>query len=165
MSAHAMAVAHQPRGDGLADMSAQSIPNQGDRDAQGAAQLNEECEDRFAVKIGMGQKPKIGAYAAAPGRDHQGADHGDLAPGAAALHQNGGVAAWGPSAAHQRRHQEARFVDEDDRRAPARSVFFTRGQFSCIQRRIARSLRSKARRAGFCALQSHSCSSRPIEST
>jgi len=162
IGAHAVAVAHEPSGDGLADVGAQSIPDQGNRDAQGPAQLHEECEDRVAVEIGIGQKPKVSAYPAALGRDHQGTDHRDLAPRTAALHQHGGAAAGRPSAAHERRHQEPRFVDEDDRRAAAGGVFFTRGQTSFTQRRIARSSRSKARRAGFCGVQSKSCSSRPI---
>ena len=45
VSAHAAAVTHQPGGDGLADVGAQSIPNQGDRYAQRAAQLHHKCED------------------------------------------------------------------------------------------------------------------------
>lgn len=162
VSAHAVAVAHQPSGDGFADMSAQSIPNQSDRYAQRTAQLPHKCEDRFAVEIGIGQQPEVGTHAAAPRRDHQGTDHRNLAPRTAALHQHGGMAAGRPSAPHQRRHQEPSFVDEDDRRAPAGGVFFTCGQRLCTQRRIAGSSRSKARRAGFCELQSKSCSSRPI---
>lgn len=51
------------------------------------------------------------------------------------------------------RHQEAGFVYEDDRRPATCGVFFTEGQSSRTQRRISRSSRSAARRAGFCGLQ------------
>lgn len=65
---YAAAVAHEPTGNEFADMRTESIPNQGNRRAQRATQLPEECTDRLAVEIGIGQQAEVGAYPAAPGQ-------------------------------------------------------------------------------------------------
>jgi len=149
LRADAMVIALQPALDRFTDMSLEPIPDQGDGHAQRAAQLSQKLKDVFAVEACLGQEAEIGAHATATGRNDQSADDRNLAARAAALQEYGCVPAWRPTAAHQRPHEEARFVYEDERRAAAAGVFFTRGQSSLTQRRISFSSRSTARRAGF----------------
>lgn len=161
LSANAMAVVCQPAFDRFTGMGGQPIPDQDDGYAQRAAQLAKKRNDVLAVEARVGPHCEAGMHAPAAGRDHQGANDRELAPRAPALRESGGMSARCPAAAHQRGHQEAGFVYEDDRRAAAPGVFFTRGQSSRIHRRISRSSRSAARRTGFCGLQPKSCSKRP----
>lgn len=158
---YAMTIIGEPAFDWFAYMGLEPVPDQRNGHAQGAAQLLEKLQNAFAIEACFGLDAEIGAHPAAPRRDHQGADDRELASGAAALHEHRRMAARGPAALHQRPHQEAGFVYEDDRRALAAGVFFTRGQSSRTQRRISCSSRSTARRAGFCGLQPKSCSKRP----
>jgi hypothetical protein len=158
---HVAAVIGEPPGDGFETMGAQTVPDQSDRLAQGSMQLFQESQDRLAIVIGVGLEPEIATYPMPSRGDDQCADDRDLASRAAPLPQFGGVAAWRPAAPAQRRHQEPGFVDEDDRRAAAAGVFFTRRQLSCTQRWMATSSRSTEWRVGSCALQPNSCNRRP----
>lgn len=161
LGANATAMLLEPGFDRFADVGLEPIPDQGDGHAQRAAQLPQKLKNVFAVEARLGQEAEVGAYPMATRRNHQSADDRDLAARAAALPEHGRVTARGPAAPHQGPHEEAGLVYEDDRRAAAPGVFFTRGQSSLTQRRILSSSRSKARRAGFCGLQPNSCSSRP----
>ncbi len=143
----------EPGGHRRAVMRLEAVPDEFDRSAPGPRQGFDELPDRGAAGVGVGQKTGIGAHAPSLGGNRQGAGHRDLAPRPAPLDQDRGLAAPGPTAAHQGRHQKARLVHEDDRGRPAGGVFFTLGQVSCTQRRIASSSRSRARRAGFCGLK------------
>ena len=145
----------------LAAVCVEPIPDQFEGHAQRAQQLLEEGQHERAVEIGLGMESEVGAHASSFGRDHQRSDDRDLAPRAAALHQDRGLTARRPTAPRQGGHQESRLVDEDDRRTTAAGVFFTRDQSCFTQLPMATSSRSRARRAGFCGLHPSSCNSRP----
>ena len=161
ISTYIAAMIGKPTGDWLETMGAQTVPDQSQRHAQSATQFFEECQDRLAVVIGIGLKPEIATYPMTSRRDDQRGNDRDFAPQAGALPQARCVAARRPAAPTQRRHQEPCFVDEDDRRAAAAGVFFTRGQVSRTQPWISASSRSTAWRVGSCGLQPKSCNSRP----
>ncbi len=155
------AASGKPGADRAPVVGLQPIPDKFDRCAHGARQRLYKGEDRRAVVIGIGQKTEIRAHPTPAWRNHECADYRDLAPRAAPLHQHRGLSTGRPGATYERRHQEARFVDEDEGRVPMRGVFFTRGQSSLIQRAMAASSRSTARRVGFCGLQPRAWSTRP----
>ena len=161
MGVHAAAL-REPGTDRTPVVGPQPIPDQFDRPAHGARKLLQEGEDRFAVVVGVGQKTEMRAHPSPPGRDRERRDHRDLAARAAPLPEHRGLSARRPAAPHQRTHQETGFVEEDERRPPACGVFFTRGQSSLIQRAMAASSRSMARRVGFCGLHPRPWSRRPI---
>lgn len=64
-----------------------------------------------------------------------------------------GTPTRGPSGTNRRALRKARFIQKDEPSVQAQGVFFTRGQWCRIQRAIASSSRSFARRAGRCRLQ------------
>ena len=66
-----------------------------------------------------------------------------------------------PSAPIQRLQAEAGFVEKDECCPPSPGLFLIRGQSCVRQRSIAASLRSAARRCGFCGLNPRSCKMRP----
>lgn len=142
----------------------QSIPDQDGRRTQVPIELAQKLNDERRIDVGRVQ-PEIEMHGVAGRRDTQCPDDGDFLVQAGALVKHGRAAARTPAAAHQRRHQQAGFVDEHQPGFQARSVFFTRGQSTLTQRRIASSSRSAARRSGFCGLQPKPLSSRPIWST
>jgi len=154
--------AREPCADEPAVVGAQPIPHEFDRRPHRAQEILQEGEDRRAIVIGIGQATEHCAHPPSRGRDRQRRDHRDFAPRTAALLEDRGVSARRPAASHEWRHQEARFVDEDERRVAAGGVFFTRGQSSLIQRAMAASSRSRARRVGFCGLHPRAWSKRPI---
>ncbi len=151
----------EPVGHRTPVVGTQAIPNELDRPVHGARESAQEIGNRLAIVIGVWQETEIGTHPSSCGRDRQGGDHRDLASGAASLSQYRGLSARCPTAAYERGHQETRFVDEDDERLPARGVFFTRGHSSLIQRVMASSSRSNARRVGFCGLHPSAWSNRP----
>ena len=151
----------KPTGNGFETMGTQTVPDQSKRRAQSTTQLLEKGQDRFTIVIGLGQEPEIATYPMPSRRDDQGADDRNLAPRAATLPQSRRVAAGRPAAPPQRRHQESSFVDEDDRRATAAGVFFTRVHVSCTQPWMAVSSRSTEWRVGNWGLQPKSCNNRP----
>lgn len=161
IGAHIVVVIGKPTGDGFETMGTQTIPDQGERNAQRTVQLLDESQDRITVVIGIRLESEIAVDPMPSRRDDQGADDRDLAPRAATLPQLRCLAARRPATPTQWRHHESGFVDEDDRRAPAAGVFFTRGHVSCTQRWMAASSRSTARRVGSWGLQPKSCSNRP----
>ena len=96
------------------------------------------------------------------GADNQGSDHGDLLVVAGALHQEGCLPAGTPGPAHQRRHQQAAFIQEHQRRVQPSGFFLMRGQSTLTQCWMSGSSRSRARRAGRCGLQPMERSNRPM---
>lgn len=162
---YAVTMRREPSAHGPAAMGGQPIPDEVDGPALATRELLEEVQDGLAVVIGIGQQAEGAAYPVAVRRDRECRDRRDLAPRSAALWEDRGPAARRPGAPPERGHQEARFVAEDERRPSTGSVFFTRGHSPCIQRRMASSSRSMARRAGFCGLKPNACSSRPTWAT
>ena len=90
--------------------------------------------------------------AVAHGTDRKPGDDGETIV-AIAVVDAGRPAARSPGPAQGRDQEEARFVDEDEVRFPARCVFFTWGQRVRFQRSIRCSSRSSARRSGFWGLR------------
>ena len=66
--------------------------------------------------------------------------------------QDGSFPARRQRASHQRRHQKAALVDQDEVGTPTPRTFFIRGHSSRSQRRTLRSFRLYDRRAGFCGV-------------
>lgn len=143
--------------DQLTEVRLEAIPDEHDRAVQLLLQLLEELHDPHGVDVGIGQQPEVQADPIAAGRDAQRGDGGDLAVATGALPEHRGVPAQTPGAPYQRGHQQARFVEKDQRRAQARSVFFTRGQSCSIQARMRSSSRSMARRVGCCGENPRPC--------
>ena len=140
----------------------ESIPNEQDGSIELFDELAQKTNEEVAVDVGVGMQPEIAAHAITPGRDGECANRGDLSMRASALMQQRRLPPRGPGSTHQGRHEKARFVEKNQGRLQARSVFFTRGHSSLIQRRISVSSRSTARRSGFCGLHPSRCSNRPI---
>jgi len=158
----AMPMLGEPVRSRSAAVGGQAVPDEIHRPPEMAAQLLQEVLDRFPIVVGVRQEAEVDTHTVTPGRDGERGDHRHLAPRTAALGQHRGHAARRPAAPHEGGHQEARFVAEDERRAPAGRVFFTRGQSTLRHWRIAASSRSRARRAGFCGLQPRPRNSRPM---
>lgn len=152
----------QKRLDDAGPVRLQPIPDQHPGRGQLPIELSKEGPDAERVDVGMGMKSEVQLHPIARGRDTHRGDRGDLLMGARALLEHRRDAARMPGAPDQRRHQQARFVDEDEIRSQARGVFFTRGQSVLTQRRISASSRSTARRVGFCGLQPRPRNRRPI---
>lgn len=149
-------VLYPPRPVGL-----QTVP---DND-QGCSELTVKLAEKFqrpqGVDIGIAVQAKVQMNPVTLRRHAQGADDGDLLMRSGTLIDHRGVAPRRPTAAHQRRHQQARFVDKDQPGSQACGVFFTRGQSFFTQFAIAFSSRSTARRVGFCGLHPIARNNRP----
>ncbi len=138
----------------------EAIPDEDDRRAQVVLQVFEKIHHALSVGVGIGKQAKVKRHAIACGGDAQGGDCRDLLMTSCALPEYRGVPAQAPRAAHERGHQEPRFVEKDQRGVQAGSVFSTRGQSCSIQARIRASSRSTARRVGFCGEKPRPCRSR-----
>lgn len=152
----------QERHNGLGPMGPEPVPDEHDgMRIELLAKLAQERDDQYGVDIGIGVEAKVQLHAVPCRGDTQRGDDGDLPMRTGALVKDRGLAAGTPTAPHQRRHQNPRFVEENEIGLQTRSVFFTRGQSSLTQRWISRSSRSIARRLGFCGLKPNPCSRRP----
>ena len=74
-------------------------------------------------------------------------------PAAGSLVQKRSFSSGSPTPAYQWSHQQPRFIQKNKRSFQAPRVFFTRGQSCLIQRWMASSSRSWARRSGFWGVQ------------
>lgn len=157
-----MGLRGEERLDDAGTVSLQPIPDQDPGRIELAVELAQEATDRMGVEIGVGVEPEIQRHRIARGRHTQRADDGNLLVRPCSLLENGRDAARMPGTSHQRRHQQARFVDEYKMSLQARGVFFTRGQSVLAQRLMAASSRSTARRVGFCGLHPMPRSKRPM---
>ena len=143
-----------------ASVRRQAIPEQDrPRAAEVATQCAEEVDDgRAAIRgrAGLEVQPDPPAV---PAKGQGGRDRHAL-PVVERVRQDGRLASGRPGAADDRELREPAFVLEDEPGVPAAGVFFTCGQRSRIHRRIARSSRSRACRAGRWSDQFNFCSSR-----
>lgn len=146
-------------------MGHEPIPYQREGTLKMPAQLLQERKNLSGVDVRLRMKAKKQPDAGSIGRDGQSGDDGNLPIRVGPMSEQGSLAARRPRPSHQRHHQEAAFVDKDERRAYARGVFFTRGQSILTQVWMAASSRSTARRCGFWGLQPRECKIRPIWST
>lgn len=139
------------RPDGVAAVDRAVVPDHDHGAAQVAQQITEEGAD-LGVPDVLGREQEVEAAAAAPGTDRESRNDRDpLAPLAVA--QERGLAARRPGAPHARDQEEPRLVDEDEVGAQPRGFFLMRGQVWCFHSAMRSSLRSNARRSGFCTLQ------------
>lgn len=146
--------------DELTEVRLETIPDEDDGRAQLVLQVLEKVHHTRGIDVGIGKQAKVERHAIACGADAQGGDGRDLLMTAHALPEYRGVPAQAPGAAHERSHQQSRFVEKDQRGVQAGGVFFTRGQSCSIQAWIRASSRSTARRVGFCGEKPSPCRSR-----
>jgi len=160
------AVRFQEYGRRLRPVCVQAIPNhQKGLLAELPGQLAQEREDQRGldvfVRMQAEEEPDV---VATRGYDKGGYGR-NLLVGPASLKHDRRRSARRPRSADERRHHEARLVNEDQGCLQACGVFFTRGHSSLTQRRISSSSRSTARRWGFLGLHPKACRRRPIWST
>ena len=146
--------------DQLTEVRLEAIPDEEDGRAQLVLQVFEKVHHALGIEVGIGEQAKVKRHAITCGADAQGGDRRDLLMTSRALPEYRGVPAQAPRAAHERGHQEPRFVEKDHSGVQAGSVFFTRGQSCSIQAWIRASSRSTARRVGFCGEKPRPCRSR-----
>ena len=126
------------------------VPDHNDVPAEVAQQVSEEFAD-LAVPDVRGVALEVQADAPTPGCKGEARDHGDaIMP--VAMMNDGRLSARSQCLSHRGDQEEARLVDEDDVRPPARGVCFTLGHSLRIQRAMRSSSRSRARRSGFWGL-------------
>ncbi len=123
------------------------IPDHDDVPAEVAQQVPEECADLVVPDV-LRVALEVQADAPTPGSKGDARDHGDAIMPVAMMNE-GRLTARSPGLAHRGDQEEARLVDEDDVGTQPRSVFFTLGQVRRVQRSMASSSRSNARRSGF----------------
>jgi len=146
-------------------MCRKAVPDHHHGAVQLAAQLAQEITHQGCINAGVRVKAKAQLNLVSLRRYTQSGNGGNLPVRTSALQQNRGGSSWIPCATHQRRHQEAAFVDKHQPGIQPRGFFLMRGHCSFIQRWISSSSRSTARRWGFWGLQPREWRSRPIWST
>lgn len=117
---------------------------------QVAQQVAEEGADVGLADV-VAVAAEVEPQAAAHGADRNPGDDREAIVSVAVM-DAGRLAARGPGPPQGRNQEEARFVDEDEVRLPARCVFFTCGQRFRFHRSIRAPSRSSARRSGFWGL-------------
>ena len=143
----------------------ETVPNQQAGLPQFLVQVAEESNDLVAADVGLGMQAKVKSHAVAARRHGQGGDGRYLLQMSPALDQHRCPAAGLPTAANQRRHEKAAFVEENQPGVQPMGFFLRAGQVCLTQPWMASSSRSTARRAGFCGLQPSAWSKRPRWST
>ena len=156
-------VLFQAYGCRLCSVCVQAIPNhQKGPLAELPGQLAQERDDQRGldvfVRIQAEEEPDV---VATRGYDKGGYGRNFLV-GPASLKHDRRRSTRRPRSADERRHHEARLVNEDQGCLQACVVFFTRGHSSLTQRRISSSSRSTARRWCFWGLHPRACRRRPI---
>jgi len=121
--------------------------------------LTEKCR-YFILSNVIPEEQAIETEAVSLRADGDPRDDGDAVVGKMVMN-NGRLAYGGPGTPHAGGQHEARFVDENQVGAQPRGVFFTCFQVVSFHFWIAASLRSRARRSGFCGLHPSVCMSRP----
>lgn len=138
-------VAHPP-----AAMRGQPIPEQDDAAAaEMPFELPEKADQRWRAVRAVARLKEQTTAAPIPAEGHR-RRHGQPLPVAKGVSQDRRFAARRPGAPDDGLGRESAFVLEDEPRALASRVFFTAGHRRRTHCRIARSSRSRARRAGRC---------------
>jgi hypothetical protein len=127
-----------------------------------SAQLAKKCSSPLGGDIGVGIEGKVKSYAFSVRWNSQSSDGRHLSMGSPCSPQYGRAPAQSPGASYQGSHQEATLIDKDKVRLQLTGFFLSCGQSTAIQRRMARSFRSRARASGFCGLKPSPRSKRPI---
>ena len=146
-------------------MGLEPVPDDDEGCCELTIQLGQKRHRARGIDIGIRVQAKVQVYRVPARRHAQRTDDAEFLMRMGPLVQDWRLPTRRPGPAHQRRHQQSRFVDEDQPGLQARGVFFTRGQSVLTQFAIACSSRSTARRIGFCGLHPMACIKRPIWST
>ena len=133
-------------------VGAEAVPEQHDGTGEMALQFAEVVLNFGRVDVLVGMKTETEPQARAPRRHPKCPDDGDFLVRVGALMQDGGLPLGDPGAADQGGHQHPRLVQKHQVRPQAVGFFLMRGQSSLIQRPMASSSRSTARRSGRWAL-------------
>lgn len=154
--------ARQERVDLLASMRPQIIPDhqKGARDLP--QELEEEMNDPTRLEILVRVKTEIQRDTIPPRRHHESTDGRHFLMESRALEKHGCFPLHRPGAAYQRRHQEARFINKDQRGVQPLGFFLIRGQSTASHRWRAFSSRSIARLWGFWGVKPSERNTRPI---
>ena len=136
----------------LALVDAEVVPDQDDVPAQVPQQMAEE-RDGFDLADVVVVSLVVQADPTARRADRDAGDHRDTIV-SLRVPEDRRLAARRPGAHHGRREHEAGLVHEDEVGLQSESPLFTRGHRVRFQRAMAASSRSRARRSGFCGLQS-----------
>lgn len=145
----------------FAKVGLEPIEDHDQRCAHLALHVLQKFDHTLSIDVGIRMQTEVQRQSITRGNDAQRGDGGDFLVGAGTLAQDGRAASRVPGAAHQRRHQQTGFVEEDQRRSQACGVFFTLGQSCWTQLRMRSSSRSIARRVGFCGENPRPCKRRP----
>jgi len=146
-------------------MRFQAVPNQDSRILNMSTKFLQKSFYPRAVDIRIRSQRKIKPYTTSLRRYGKGSNGGHLLPIMRSLMQQRSFSSGRPTPAYQGGHQQARFIQEDKRSPQSTGVFFIRGQSCLIQRWMACSSRSWARRSGFWGVQPMDRSKRQIWST
>jgi len=111
-------------------MDIETIPHDKDGPSNGLEELAKEFTTcgSFNVLLAMDAEVSAGAGSAPRLRANR-ANHADLGIGSSTLEHQGRLSTGRPCAAHQRRHQDARFVDEGDGRLRLLGFFLIEGHW------------------------------------
>lgn len=145
----------------LGPMGVGTIPNHEQRLLDLPAEVAEEGSNSQSGDVGIGIEGKVKSYPLPAGRHGQSCNDGHLPMGSPGSPEDRGAPAQGPGASDHGCHHEAALVDKDDVRFQSAGFFLSSGQSTATQRRIALSLRSRARASGFCGLKPRPRSRRP----
>ena len=154
------ALSHKVLG-ALCAVGKQPVPNQSDGACEVGAQDPQELDDEAGRNIGVGMEAKTQVYLIAGWRNAQGSNGRHLLMQTRALIEHRCMSTAAPRTPHQRSHQEAAFVEEDQPRFAPGGFFLMRGHPVLTQFWISASFRSTARRWGFCGLHPRECKRRP----
>ena len=133
-----------------ARVRAQAVPDQGHRPTAKVPLQVTQKSDEGPGRIGAGTRLEIEAGPPPIPAEGQRPGHREPLPGAARVDQDRGLAARRPGATDDGLLRDPAFVLEDEPGPPAPGVFFTLGQRSATQCRMADSSRSRAWRVGRC---------------
>jgi len=143
----------------------EAIPEQYAGPLQFEAQVAQEANDLSGADLSLRVKAKVKSHSVSAGGHAQTSQGRYLFQTTPALDQHRRPSPGLPTAAHQRPHQQAAFIEENQPGVQPVRFFLRAGQVCLIHFRISSSSRSTARRAGFWGLQPSEWSKRPIWST
>ena len=130
----------------------ESIPEDEQRFLDMGSECLEEAHDVRAGDIGIGVEGKVKSYALADRSKGQSSNHGYLVVRTGLLVEDRRLPLRRPSAPEQGGQKYPALVNKDKMRSQCAGFFLMRGHSTLIQRRMAFSSRSRARRSGLWGL-------------
>ena len=131
-------------------MSMQSIPQHHYRTAEMASHLPQYGNDECFVDRAFRFQQIVAAQTSPPWRNREHADRRDATHPFGVVPKDGRLASQGPGALHQRLHQKAAFVPENEGRAEVAGFFLILRHVARFQRSTSISFCSRALRTGLC---------------